>query len=132
MAGGARKAYACLDEPMADAEAARCRLEEQQPQFGDTIGVFDQEHRADRLGVFFRDPTAFPPRIEIADEPRRDLRDERLETHVKAILRGVDRAVPRSDPTDVARPGGPQDTRLLPRRSWGEQLFDAAHRRDQP
>src|SRR2546426_4750697 len=97
----ARETDALVDESRANAEAARLRLDEQEAKFRDGLGLSDAEHAADTLPVDFGDPTALALAVEVGDEPRADLRDERLERFVPPVLLPVERGVPLDDPTHV-------------------------------
>ena len=103
VAGPAREADALVDEPLADAEPARARLDEQQSQLGHLLRLPDEEHGADDLAVAFGDPAALARRIEVVEEVGDDARDERLELGVVAPLARVERAVAVDDPAHVAR-----------------------------
>src|SRR6202795_2079200 len=65
----AREALALGDEARADPEAARRRLDEQEPELGDRLRVRDEEDRADDLAVLLGHPAALALRIEALHEP---------------------------------------------------------------
>src|SRR5260370_66996 len=113
VAGVPREAHALVHEARADAEPARLRLDQQQPQLGDGLRVLDEEHGADDLAVLLRDPAALPPRVVVLDERRHDARDQRLEALVPAVLLRVQRAVAVDEPAHVARLVGPEHVRSL-------------------
>src|SRR5256885_9606570 len=100
----ARETDALVDESRANAEAARLRLDEQEAKFRDGLGLPDAEHAADTLPVDFGDPAALALGVEVGDEFRDDVRDQRLERFVPPVLLPVERAVPLDDPSHVAGP----------------------------
>src|SRR5207344_1867517 len=75
-----------------------------------------------------RDPAMLAPGIVGCEEFSGDVGDQRLEADVPAEFLGVDRAVARDHPADVAGPAAAQEEagRLLRRRLQG--LFDCRHR----
>src|SRR5262245_55809914 len=89
----AREAYAFFDQALADAKAARLRIHDEKPQLRDRLGLPHEEHRSDDLAVLLDDPAALAPGVEVSDEPRRDLRHQRLEAFIPAVLARVERAV---------------------------------------
>src|SRR5207247_1247144 len=90
----ARETDAFGDESRANAEAARLRLDEQEAKFRDGLGLPDAEHAARALVIDLGDPAALALAIEVGDELRDDVRDERLERFVPPVLLPVERAVP--------------------------------------
>src|SRR5262249_50333158 len=66
--------------------------------------TLDEENRTDRLSVNLRDPAMFARGIVGFYELRGDLRDQRLEADVPTIFLGIDGAMTRDNPTDVADP----------------------------
>src|SRR5215471_10335871 len=68
------EAHALVDEPDADAEAARLRIDDEQPQLGHRARLPDQEHRAHHPTVLLGDPAPVRLRIAGADESRRSRR----------------------------------------------------------
>src|SRR6185369_2529494 len=65
----AREALALGDEARTDAEAARRRLDEQEPELGHGLRLRHEEDRADDLAVLLGHPAALALRIEALDEP---------------------------------------------------------------
>src|SRR5215467_2719714 len=63
-----REPNALVHQTAADAETARARIDDQQPQPGDRLRFGDHEHRADVGAVFLRDPAPLPRRIEALQE----------------------------------------------------------------
>src|SRR5690606_448667 len=129
-----RETRALVDQSAADAEPARTRLDEQHPQLRHPLAfrMLHEHHRADVLAILLSDPAALTLWIEVADEVRDDLRDERLEALVPAVLAVVEHTVAVHDPTHVARPVRTQDVRHAPLGPRAKQLFDRAHRLDEP
>src|SRR5438046_10739395 len=101
--GGARKRDALGNQTSADPQPARRRLDQEQSQLRDRWRAANQEDRADVLTVALGNPAALELRIEALQEFRRDFGDQPLECVVPAVFLGVERAVTRDDPTDVAR-----------------------------
>src|SRR5205823_13918595 len=66
------------------------------------------------------------------DEFADDLRHQRLEALVVSILLCVQDAMPVSDPTHVAGLMRTEEIRFLRARRRSEDLFDRAHRVDEP
>jgi hypothetical protein len=64
VAGLPREPDAFVDEPSADAEPARLRLDQQQPQLGDVLRFLDEEDRADDGAVALGEPAMLACRIE--------------------------------------------------------------------
>ena len=60
----ARKADAFAHQSLAKPLAAPARIDQQQPQFCNLVGLPDQKHRADRLAVDLGDPAMFARVIE--------------------------------------------------------------------
>jgi hypothetical protein len=84
----------------------------------------------DDLAVPFGDPAAFPCGVEGLDEFGDDLRHQRLEPLVPAIVLRIERAVTVDDPAHVARPVRSEPTG----RGVGppaEDVFDRPHGADQ-
>src|SRR5262249_48870605 len=100
--GQAREGDAFVDEMAPDPEPARVRLDIEQAQFGDFLGVLNKHHRPDDVPLTFGDPAALPMNVVILDEGRGHACDQGLEGHVEAVFLGVERAVPMDDPADVA------------------------------
>src|SRR4051812_18506681 len=93
VAGQPREADAFVDEPRADAEAARGRLDVEHAQFRDGSGLLHQEDRAGNLAISLRDPAALARGVEVLDELGGDLRHERLEPLVVAVFLRIEDAV---------------------------------------
>ena len=80
--------------------------------------------------VALGDPAGLARRVELFDEARGDVRHQRLEAHVPAVLLRIQRAVARHHPADVAGAVRAQHEGAgLGARA--EQRFDARHRRQQ-
>src|SRR6266566_6070163 len=60
----AGEARALIHESRADAEAARLRVDEQEPQLRDSAGLLHEEHAAPVHAIPFGDPAALPFRVE--------------------------------------------------------------------
>ena len=65
---------ALIRKPGAKAAPARSRIDQQEAQAGDLVGILHQKHRSDILAVHFGNPAAFAFRVVLADEVRDDLR----------------------------------------------------------
>src|SRR5262249_21415403 len=130
VACGARETHAFLNEPRAEAEPARFRLDQQETKPRDFVGLLHQQDRPDVLPVALRAPAAVALGIALADEGGHDLRGQRFERLVPAVLLAVDRAVPAYDPTEVAGPRRPQDTGHLRPALVAQRAFDRAHGAD--
>src|SRR5580765_4580957 len=128
----AGEALALGDEARADAEAARRRLDEQEPELGHGLRVSDEEDRADDLAVLLGHPAALALRIEALDEPGGDLRHHRLESLVEAVLTRVQDGVAVDHPAHVPGLMRPEHVRGLRLRPCAEQALDRAHGLDQP
>jgi len=131
IADAPREADAFVDQTSADAETARCGLDQQQAQLGDLVGLPDQEHRADDRAIALDDPAALALGIEVGDELAGDLGDQRLEALVPTIFLGIDDAVAMDHPADVAGLVRPQQIGLTRRPGPAEQALDRLHRGDQ-
>src|SRR5688500_13542920 len=59
----ARKADALVHQPAPDAESAGLRLDEQEAELGDRVGLFHEKDRADTLAVDFSDPASLAPSV---------------------------------------------------------------------
>src|SRR3954463_148875 len=68
VARGLAEAQALLDQPPAEPAPARLRIENEQAQLGDLVGLAHRKHRADALAVKFGDPAALALCVEILDE----------------------------------------------------------------
>ena len=131
----AREADALVDQPRADAEPARLRLDQQQPQLGDASSTaLDQEHAADVLAVALGDPAALALRIEAPHEARHDLGDQRLELarRSRTPARRARRGGCTTQPMSPGRCGAQQVGRARSRRGAPSRRFDRAHRAEQP
>ncbi len=80
------------------------RLDQEQPQLGDTLGLADEEHRADDFAAGLGDPATLARWIVLAQEIGRDLGDERFERRVVSVLLRIEGTVPMDDPADIAGP----------------------------
>src|SRR3954467_12201745 len=63
-----RECHAFGHELLAESEAARSRLDDEQPELRDRLRFGDQENAADVLAVALGDPAALARRIEMLDE----------------------------------------------------------------
>ena len=111
-----READALGHEAPADAESSRGRLDEEQPELGDGRGLPDQEDAADVLAIPLGDPASLPLRIEVSEEPGRDLGDQRLELRIPAVLFRVDGRRDAGRPIRCRRADGAAGGRAPPRR----------------
>src|SRR5438093_8120779 len=93
---------ALVDQSRADTDAASGRFHVEQSEPSDGFRMPDAEHRADDFTVALSDPAAFVLGIEVLDEVRGDLGDERLEELVPAVLLIVEHPLAVNDPADVA------------------------------
>src|SRR5262245_13271829 len=82
----AREALAFVDEALADPEPAGGGLDVEHPELRDGRRLLDQEYRPDDPAVALRDPAPLALRVEVVDELRDDLRHQRLEPLVPAVL----------------------------------------------
>ena len=64
--------------------------------------MLDKHHRTEIFAVAPGDPAKFAAGVEVTQEFRGNLSDERLKFSVKAVLLSVERAVTRHDPTHIA------------------------------
>src|SRR5205814_234513 len=95
----------------AEAMAARPRLHQQQPQLRNAalrlaaglVARLDEEHTSGIASVELGDPAGLALGIELLDVARRDVRHQRLEPRIPAVLLGIQRTMARDDPADVAR-----------------------------
>src|SRR5215510_4880785 len=79
IAAGAREGDAFSGQAPADAEPARGRLDQQEAQPGDLVGVLHQQHAADVLPVELGDEAALAARVEFVHEVGDDLRAHAFE-----------------------------------------------------
>src|SRR5438445_6344410 len=128
---GAREGDAFVDQPLADAEATRRRLDIEQTQLSHLGRLAYDEDRANHLAFAFGDPAGLPLRDEIPDELAKDLRDQRLIGFVPAIFLRIEQALAVRDPADVADLQRPQDVGHLGFGFVAEQVLHRAHRLDQ-
>src|ERR1700694_699422 len=98
----AREGDAFVDQALADAPAARLRLDQKQAQLCGRCGLLDDERRADALAGPFGGPAALQLGIEVSYELGHDLGHQRLEALVPAVLLGVQRAVTVHHPAEIA------------------------------
>ena len=103
VAGGAGEADAFVDELLADAAAAGGGVDDQEAELRDAVAGVDAEDRADGLAVEGGDPGVLAGGIVVLGELGDDLRDERLEARVEAVLARVEGAVALNDPAVLAR-----------------------------
>ena len=90
------------DQPRAEAEPARPRLDDQQPQLGDVVALAHAEHRAGRGAVELGDPRGLACRVLRLGEAGDDPGHEDLEAAVPAVLVRVQPPVALDDPAEVA------------------------------
>ena len=64
IAAGFRERDAFGDQPMAQSLSASGRVDQQQPQLGDIVGVPDQKDRADLRSLDLGNPAALSRRVE--------------------------------------------------------------------
>src|SRR5215211_4742418 len=107
------EADAFFYQAAADAQPSCFRFDEEKSQLGGLLRLLDDEHGADDLAFSLGDPAPLHSRVVVLDELRHDLRHERLEPLIPAVLCGVENAVAVDDPAHVAGPGGPQQIRHL-------------------
>src|ERR1700720_2929931 len=97
-----REPDAFSDQPAAEAQPAGLRLDQEEAQPGHPVGLLDQADGADGLAVALGDPATLALGVELADELRDDLGDQRLEALVEPVLLRVEDAVTVDDPAHVA------------------------------
>src|SRR5579883_356813 len=133
VAGTACEADALISEPRTKPEAARLRLDQEQPQSGDINRLLRDEHAADILAVHLGDPTALALRIVGVEEIGDDFRADALEGFLPAVFLRVQLGMALNDPAEIAMAGAAQDGAALPRLfgDAAEQRLDRAHRRHQ-
>ena len=128
VADRAGEADALLDQLRADLPAARRGVDDQQAQLRDAVARVDAEDRADGLAVAARrSSSARAPGRECCEIGGHDLRDERLEAGVEAVLAGVQRTVALDDPAVLARERALGSRAIAPERVVAEQLLDRRH-----
>ena len=123
--------HALVRQPGAEAAPARDRIDQQQSQAGDRVGVLDQKHASDVLAVHVGDPAAVVVRVVLADEVGDDLRAQALEVLRPAIFLRIELAVAGDHPAEIAGLRFAQDDvalRCSLRRHHG---LDRAHRGDE-
>src|SRR5215210_1600191 len=131
VAGQSGEANAFFHQPAADAKPAGLRLDEEKTQLGDLLRLPDEKHTADDLAIPLGDPAPLQLRVGLLDELRNDLRHERLEPLIPAVLSGVEDPMTVNDPPHVAGPMGPQNVRHLWLGPSTEEPLDGSHRPDQ-
>jgi two-component system cell cycle response regulator len=109
VAGALGEAQALLDQARADAAAPRARVDEQQAQLRDVLLAAHAQHAAGGLAVDLGDPRGLAARVVVARVLGHDLRDERLEALVPAVLLRIEPAVSLDDPAEVAGTRRAQD-----------------------
>ncbi len=97
-------AHALAHQRAADAMATGTRLDQQQAKLRDRFRPLHEEDASDALALALRDPALLAPRAEFAHVAAHDLGDESFESRIPSVLLCVNRAVPRDDPAEVARP----------------------------
>src|SRR5258706_4745016 len=103
VAAVAREADAFLDKAAPHAEPARFGLDVQHSKLGRGLVLPDDEHGADDLAIDLGDPTALAGSVELRDELCHDLRDERLESPIPAVLLRVKGSLPVDDVAHISR-----------------------------
>src|SRR5437667_9397306 len=92
---------ALVYQPRADAHPPGLRLDQQQTELGNPLGLLDEEHGADVLPIVLRDPAALPRGVVLTHELLDDFGDLRHELLVPAVCLSVQVAVPLDDPIHV-------------------------------
>src|SRR5258708_19724578 len=105
----AGEADAFIDQPCADAEAARLGLDQQQAQLGLRPRLLDQEHRAEDLARLLGEPAALELGVVGGDEFGDDLGDHRLEALAPPEFLPIAPALPADHPAHIPPPLPPQD-----------------------
>src|SRR5579872_2312795 len=132
VAGMAGEADAFGDQAAADAEPARGRLDQEEPQLADGGHLANQDNAADNRTVLLGDPAALAFDVETVDEARGDFGDLGFEALVPSLFLGVQDAVAMDDPTDVAGLMSADQVRGLGvGRLMVEESFDSPHGCDQ-
>lgn len=96
------KAHAFPYQAGAQAESAGLWLDHQQTKLSDGLGLSDQKYATDDVSVPFGDPAALMLRIVVLNKPRHNLRNQRLEPLVPAVLLRLQHAMAMNDPSHVA------------------------------
>jgi len=104
IAGPAGEANTFVRQPRAKPAPARHRIDQQQAEPRDGVGILDQKHRADVPAIHFGDPAALACRIVFGGEVGNDLRAHALEVLCPAIFPGVEFGVPGNHPAEIAGP----------------------------
>src|SRR5262249_49865569 len=102
VAAGAREADAFVDQPGAEAEPARLRIDQQQAELRDLGRALLEEDATDRLAVEVGDPAALARGIVVLDVVRDDLGAKPFERRTPAVFPRVELAVPLHHPAELA------------------------------
>ncbi len=116
IAAGLRKRDAFGDQPLAQPLSAPGRIDQQQPQLGDVVGVAHQKYRADLRAIDLGDPATLPRGVERGEEFCRDLRDQALRTRNRNRIRGRRARRGSAPPIPCRRDGGRAASRARARR----------------
>src|SRR4051812_18270542 len=127
-----REPDALVDQALSDAQPARGGLDQEQPQLRHLLRLRDQEDGAHPLAVPLRDPATLARGVEMLHEGRHDLRHQRLEPLVVAVLLRIEHAMTEDDPAHVAGAMRPEQVRRLRRPTGLEHGLDRLHRPEQP
>ena len=98
---GNREVDTLLDKAAADAEPARGRLYEKQPELGDLVRFVHEKDASNAVGLALSDPAVLALRVVIADEVSGDFFHEILKPVIPSVFFGVDLAMPPYYPLDV-------------------------------
>src|SRR3954471_13785724 len=129
ISGLSRKAQAFVDEALAQAQPARLRIDDEQTELRDLVGLLHHEDRADALAVLLGNPAALLPGIEVLDELCGDPGDQRLVAGVPAVFLRIERGIRGCDPAHVAGVMRPQQQHRRARIGLGlQQALDRGHR----
>src|SRR5215831_8433361 len=129
---GARKSDAFLDQPPADAEASRRRLDVEKAQFGNLICGTHEEHAADNFSLALGDPTLLFLRIERLAERSCDLCHESLERLVPAVFLRIEPTLAMDDPSEIAAAKTAQHIGNLGFGRTPQEPLDGLHRPNEP
>lgn len=104
VAGGAGELDALIDEDLAQAEATRGGLYEQEAELCGVrlIGMMDEEDAAERDSVAFGDPAAVADGIVLVDEVGGDAGGKGLKGFIPMVFLRVESAVAGDDPVHVS------------------------------
>src|SRR5271170_2643462 len=124
--------YARIDQLAPDPEAARVRLDIEQPELARCgIVALRQEHRADDRAVSLGDPGVFLPVVEMGDEFGENFADQPLEGPVPAVFPGVQEHLAVRDEAEIAGRGLAKSNAAVERSLSAENGPDLAHGGDE-